>query len=313
MNLFGSNSYIHPQGMFPSEWRKPLNISIALHVVILAFAMLAPHLFVRQPILPEIYTVNLFSATEVTELKTPAPSRPTHKAPAQKTVRQIEPEQVKPAVSIHPPESEPPPVAETAIAKPISLAPRKLKIKVGKSIEEQEHQKAMLNKVVQRLQANAARKQAAQEATVAAKDAVGKLADALKTASAVTPATGSQAAGEVTESENPAAVSGPRGTGVEPDFYMKQYLAAVYQKIEAHWVLPDLQNWENNLEAILSITIRRDGTITDSYFEKKTENIYFNQFVLKAVKDASPLPPFPDQLREKTLEIGLRFRPGELL
>ena len=93
---------------------------------------------------------------------------------------------------------------------------------------------------------------------------------------------------------------------------MKQYLSAVYQKIHDHWVLPDLQNWDNALEAILSITIKRDGTVTDSYFESKSANIYFNQFVLKAVKDASPLPPFPSQLKEDTFEIGLRFKPGEL-
>ena len=94
---------------------------------------------------------------------------------------------------------------------------------------------------------------------------------------------------------------------------MKQYLATVYQKIHEHWVLPDLQNWDNSLEAVLVIVIQRDGTVAKSYFERKSDNIYFNQFVLKAVKDAAPLPPFPDQLQENTFEIGLRFKPGELL
>ena len=93
---------------------------------------------------------------------------------------------------------------------------------------------------------------------------------------------------------------------------MKQYFSAVYQKIHDNWVLPDLQNWDNSLEAILVIVIRKDGTITDSYFERKSDNIYFNQFVLKAIKDSTPLPPFPEQLDENTLEIGLRFKPGEL-
>ena len=60
------------------------------------------------------------------------------------------------------------------------------------------------------------------------------------------------------------------------------------------------------------ITIRKDGIITNSFFEKKSDNIYFNQFVLKAIKEASPLPPFPDRLDKNMLEIGLRFKPGEL-
>ena len=93
---------------------------------------------------------------------------------------------------------------------------------------------------------------------------------------------------------------------------MKQYLSAVYQKIHDHWILPDLQNWDNALEAILVIVIRRNGVVTDSSFEKKSDNIYFNQFVLKALKESSPMPPFPDQLEEETLEVGLRFKPGEL-
>lgn len=79
-----------------------------------------------------------------------------------------------------------------------------------------------------------------------------------------------------------------------------------------HWVLPDLQNWDNALEAVLIIIIRKDGFVTDSFFERKSDNIYFNQFVLKALREASPLPPFPDQLDKNTLEIGLRFKPGEL-
>ena len=68
----------------------------------------------------------------------------------------------------------------------------------------------------------------------------------------------------------------------------------------------------NALEAVLIIIIRKDGFVTDSYFERKSDNIYFNQFVLKALKESSPMPPFPDQLDEDTLEIGLRFKPGEL-
>ena len=117
---------------------------------------------------------------------------------------------------------------------------------------------------------------------------------------------------ETVSGSKSAAISGPRGTGIEPDFYLKQYLATVYQTIHDHWVLPDLQNWDNSLEAVLVINIRKDGVITDSFFERKSANIYFNQFVLKAVKDSSPLPPFPAQLTENNFEIGLRFKPGEL-
>jgi len=232
---------------------------------------------------------------------------PAESPAAKPVIKQIEPEVKKPAISIQPAKPEISPAAPEAII-PISLNPVKQKIKVGKTKAETDLEKAKLSRVVQRLKTKA-------EADRAASDAVSKLADSLK-AYAPAPTTSGPAAkpltGQSGSTTKTATVSGPKGTGLEPDFYMKQYLSAVYQKIHDHWILPDLQNWDNALEAILSIIIRKDGTVENSYFEKKSDNIYFNQFVLKAVKEASPLPPFPDQLEEETLEVGLRFKPGEL-
>ncbi len=303
MKLLGSNGLTTPLSMLSTDWRKPFNISIGLHVIVMALAMLAPSLFDRQPRLPEIYTVNLFTATEVAE--------PEARASAKPAARQLEPETKKPAVSIQPSKPEVAPPVKTSIAKPVSLQPLKEKVKLGKTKEEEELDKAKLSRVRQRLKASAAQKETREAADEAAKDAVSKLADALKTSPAITTGTAAKAAGPSTTTQS-AGISGPRGTGIEPDFYMKQYLSTVYQKIHEHWVLPDLQNWDNSLEAVLVITIRRDGVVTNNFFERKSDNIYFNQFVLKALKDASPLPPFPNQLKENTLEIGLRFKPGEL-
>ena len=303
MKLLGSNGLTTPLSMLSTDWRKPFNISIGLHVIVMALAMLAPSLFDRQPRLPEIYTVNLFTATEV--------AKPEARASAKPAARQPEPETKKPAVSIQPSKPEVAPPVKTSIAKPVSLQPLKEKVKLGKTKEEEELDKAKLSRVRQRLKASAAQKETREAADEAAKDAVSKLADALKTSPAITTGTAAKAAGQSTTTQS-AGISGPRGTGIEPDFYMKQYLSTVYQKIHEHWVLPDLQNWDNSLEAVLVITIRRDGVVTNNFFERKSDNIYFNQFVLKALKDASPLPPFPNQLKENTLEIGLRFKPGEL-
>ena len=302
MKLTESGSLITPISMLSSEWRKPLNASIGLHIIVVVLAMLAPNLFEQQLRLPEIYTVNLFTATEVEEIS----QSPAESPAAKPVIRQIEPEVKKPAISIQPAKPEVLPVAPKA-TKPISLKPVKQKIKVGKTKAENALEKAKLSQVVHRLQTKA-------EAEKAAKDAVNKLADSMKT-HAPDPKSGSspKALTEQTGSTTKtASLSGPKGTGIEPDFFMKQYLSAVYQKIHDHWILPDLQNWDNALEAILVIVIRKNGEVTDSFFEKKSDNIYFNQFVLKALKESSPLPPFPDQLAEETLEIGLRFKPGEL-
>ena len=312
MRLLDSRNLLSPGSMLSSEWRKPLNLSIGLHIFVVAFAMLASSFFQRQPKLPEIYTVNLFTATEMAEVQ-PAPAKaPAPKAAEKPAARQIEEETPKQAVSIQPTEPEISPAAETTITEPISLKPLKQKIKVGKTKEEEALEKKRLNQVVQRIKARADEKAAREKADQAARDAVSKLADTLKTTTGVASSETSDTVSAQETSTERIGISGPRGTGIEPDFYMKQYLAAAYQKIHDNWVLPDLQNWDNSLEAVLVITIQRDGTIADSYFEKKSDNIYFNQFVLKAAKDSSPLPPFPEQLEENSLEIGLRFKPGEL-
>ena len=312
MNLPDSGGFLTPASMFPSELRKPLNFSIGLHILVVAFAMLAPSIFPSHQELPEIYTVNLYNASEVAEVQ-PAPARAAAPTAAKETVsRRIEPETPKQAVSIPETKPETAPVTETAISEPISLAPRLQKIKVGKTKEEEALEKRKLNQNLRRIEARAEEKAAKQQAEQAARDAVSKLADSLKTTTGSVASTSTANVSTQDAKAEGSGISGPRGTGIEPDFYLKQYYAAVLQKIHDNWVLPDLQNWDNSLEAVLVITIRKDGTITNNFFERKSDNIYFNQFVLKAVNDSSPLPPFPAQLDEDSLEIGLRFKPGEL-
>ena len=326
MRLLGPGGFLSPINMLSGEWRKPFNISIGLHITVVVIAMLAPTLFDRPSRLPEIYTVNLFTAVEVAETSPPAAKKTAPKPPTAKpALRQIEPEAIKPAVSIQPTKPEVSAPVKTAIIKPISLKPIKQKIKVGKTREEEALDKAKISRMRNRLKTEAdakeakiraenAAKKAQTEADQSAKHAVSKLAESIKGATpGPTPGTSEKATTAQTGSTaKTAGIAGPKGTGIVPEFYMKQYLAAAHQKIQEHWVLPDLQNWDNALEAVLVITIRKDGLVTDSFFEKKSENIYFNQFVLKAVKEASPLPPFPDQLDKSTIEIGLRFKPGDL-
>jgi colicin import membrane protein len=309
MKFPGVQGFISPFSMFSEQWRKPFNISFGLHIVVLAFAMLAPNYFNRTPRLPEIYTVNLYTATEITKPQAPAPAP---KSAAKQKIPALKPEEKKPAVSIQPSKPEAAAEIPTTIANPISLKPLQQKIKIGKTKEEEALDKARVDQIIKRLKAGAAQKEAKEEADKAAKDAVNKLADVIKSNSDTITEDSAQKTGQASTATETATASGPRGTGIEPDFYLKLYLSAVYQKIHDHWVLPDLQNWDNSLEAVLVITLNRNGTVANTYFERKSDNIYFNQFVLKAVKDAAPLPPFPDQLEENDFEIGLRFKPGEL-
>jgi TonB family protein len=92
-----------------------------------------------------------------------------------------------------------------------------------------------------------------------------------------------------------------------------RYYQSIWGKIRGAWLLPEygMDNQET-LEAIVVIKIRKDGKILSSEFEKKSGNVYLDRSVMRAVKKADPLPPFPGDLREDIIEIGLRFIPSTL-
>ncbi len=264
MKLPDLNGCLTPNNPLSSEWRKSFNFAIGLHFLVMAITLIAPYFFDGKPELPEIYTVNLFTATEI------AGEQATPQAPAQKTspkaaVKEIEP--AKPKIS-----TASKSVAEEKLVapikkidiKPISLRPVKQKIKVGRTKEETVREKARMPKAFERIQARAEEKEAKKAADRAAIEAVNRLAESLQITGATS---GAGKAKQGTAAKASPGVVGRQTSGIEPDLYMKQYYSAVYQRIHDHWVLPDLQNWDNSLEAILVISIRKDGVIINNFFE----------------------------------------------
>jgi len=79
-----------------------------------------------------------------------------------------------------------------------------------------------------------------------------------------------------------------------------RYYAKIRKQIWEQWIFPD--TGQENLEAIISIKIQRDGTIITQKIEKSSGNSLFDRSVIKALSKASPLPPPPYEM-----EIGVRF------
>ena len=288
-----------------NQWQKPLFLTITVHVCFLLFGFLAPRFLHFQQKIPEVYTVNLFS---VEDLGGPAPAAPSKAAVAPEAAPpqpKTAPEPVKPT----PPQKtqpvpEPPAVAKDAISlKPIKTKEKadidKVKILQDKLLAENNEKKAK----------DAAEK-ARTDADKKAKDAVTQLAKSLFAGQQL--AAGKAAAGATTAAQAGSGTgSGPSG-GIAVDENLRRYLIAVNSQIQEHWVLPDLQNWKENVEAIVIIRVRRDGVVVESSFKKKSDNVFFNQFVEKTLKLSAPLPPFPIGINQSEMEIGLKFRPGEV-
>lgn len=82
----------------------------------------------------------------------------------------------------------------------------------------------------------------------------------------------------------------------------KDYDSLVIESIRRHWIFPE--SIDRDLEAIVSIKIARDGSVSINKMEKSSGSILFDRSALKAISNASPLPPPP-----KEMEMGVRFRP----
>jgi len=90
----------------------------------------------------------------------------------------------------------------------------------------------------------------------------------------------------------------PTGKGTIFD----EYYAKIRREIWQQWVFPD--TGQKNLEAIISIRIGKNGTITAQKIEKSSGNPLFDRSAIRALTKASPLSPPPYEM-----EIGVRFYP----
>lgn len=287
------------------QWQKSLFLTIAVHVCFLLFGFLAPRFLHFQQKIPEVYTVNLFS---VDDLGGPAPAAPSKAAVAPQAAPpqpKAAPEPTKPT----PPQKTQPVPEPPAVAKDaISLKPIKTKEKAD--IDKVKKLRDALLAENQEKQAKDAAEKARADADKKAKGAVDSLKQALMAGQQA--AAGKAAASAAATQAGSGTGSGAGGGGVMVDENLRRYLIAVNSQIQEHWVLPDLQNWKANVEAIVIIRVRRDGAVVETTFKKKSDNVFFNQFVEKTLKLSAPLPPFPIGINQSEMEIGLKFRPGEV-
>lgn len=80
------------------------------------------------------------------------------------------------------------------------------------------------------------------------------------------------------------------------------YISLIGGKIHQQWVFPETA--DKDLLAIINIRIARNGNVTILGFEKKSGNVLFDRAAIRAINNASPLPP-----PSMEMEIGLKFYP----
>ena len=281
------------QELNSKQARTAIVLAVAVHLGTFLIGIFSPYLLNRRPPLPEIYTVNLVAVTEPASRPAPRPRviRKIEPAASKKVAKSAAPV-AKPVVKTTPPATAPPKAA---------ISTRPIRRKTSRDL-----------KAIDSLRQQFLAKQAADKANEAAKKAKLEAMAAIRESLHNKPRPTIDISAKSSETAISSPASGPSG-GQLIEEAKRQYFAAVYELIKTHFILPDLKNWRPDLQSILVINVRKDGIVTKSFFELKSDNVFFNQAVERALRDAGAMPPFPAELKESRLEFGLRFRPGDLL
>lgn len=282
------------------NWKIPLNLAVAFHLLIMATAIYLPDLIDRKPLRPEVYTVDIVNLSEpvVENVEEPAPKAAPPKVPPPKAPP------VEKAVSI----SKPAPAPEAPPAKAISIKPLKKKIKkkivvdTAKKDAEKKRRAEQLKRQRQQL-AEALREEqiAAEKARIAAEDAVKELKQMLRTTDPPKP----RASNPVNRGTTTKRSSGGNKSALEG-----RYFAAIAARLQQYWVLPEYKTWDPSLSATIVVVVNKNGSIANQYFEKRSGDRMFDQFVLKTIEAAAPLPPIPPVLKINRQEFGFVFKPS---
>lgn len=291
--------------MLPHEWKFPLNLAIAIHVLALLGALYLPGIFEATPRFADIYTVSIINIAEPAADQPPA-AKAQETTPPPVIASTNKTKKIAPIAPIAPTAK-----AQEKLApiqqKSISLKPlKKKKIQKIKPAENQAKNQEIARLNRQRL-AEAIREEEllSEKARLAqaALDAERKLLQPQQTPASKLQPTSSTASGNQTSAT---------AAGSSSNLLESQYLASVFNRLHQFWAPPEYLQQDPNLTTVVVITINLDGKIADMLFESKSGNRVFDQFVSKTIEAAAPMPPIPPALKKKRFEIGLRFRPGSI-
>ncbi|MGD9032827.1 MAG: TonB family protein [Desulfobacteraceae bacterium] len=112
-------------------------------------------------------------------------------------------------------------------------------------------------------------------------------------------------------------VSTPNGPGPQEGrsfgwIPIQMYQAEVEDKIKSNWSYPVALQSREDLEAIVVVMVKGDGTILKTEMKKGSSDPIFDESVLRAVKRSDPLPPFPEGYRKSYDEIEIKFNLKDL-
>jgi colicin import membrane protein len=116
--------------------------------------------------------------------------------------------------------------------------------------------------------------------------------------------------------EQPSRGAGPgnpdEATGGITGTAMQIYLMEVENLIKSNWAYPATMERRKDLEAIVVLTVKSDGSVTQTRFQKRSPSPLFDDTVIKAIERSNPLPPFPEGYKRSHEEFEINFNLKDL-
>jgi colicin import membrane protein len=277
-----------PDESMDPKWGKMFVLAILFHVTVFCLLLFVPDSMPTRRIPGEIYEVNLVEMPVAGPTKARAGSPNTPKkevAPVKK---------VAPAQRI----SAPAVVEE----KPVVIAKRTVPRKSEKKTEPKESPAKLIDQALAKIQ-----KKVEAEKRNPLQEALSRIEKNVETEQQ--DHVGEAISGIENRVKN-AGGSTPLGSGMGNWRYQME----VRDWVKNNWSYPALLSVQNekDLEAVFVLTVKSDGKILRSRFEKKSANPLFDQSVLKAIERSDPLPPFPPGYHKSQDELEITFNLKDL-
>jgi len=273
------------------KWGVMIIISLILHLAVFSLIFFVPEGMPTRKIRGTVYEVNLV------QLPTKMPARVDERVKAKGGESVIRPQKTAPARRIISPKKE----AE----KPVVIAKRTLSKKKQEAKKPAVPPSKRIENALSKLKKEV---KSQEDASRRIDQALSKIEKKVK---AEDDEHVSRAISELEKRGPGMPTKGFAGgvpvTGIAIELYRRD----VEDWIKGHWSYPVALEKEN-LEAIIVVKAKSDGSILKWWFTKKSSNAMFNQSVLKAVEQSDPLPQFPPGYRVTTEEFEITFNLMEM-
>ena len=275
------------------KWRTMLIISLVLHLAVFSSIFFVPEHIPTRRIKGTVYEVNLVQLPT----RTPAGVEGSAKAKAGKAVISSKKTTPTPAKRISRPKKK---------EKAVVIAKRTVSTKKKEAKKPVVPPSKRIEKALSKIEKKV--KSQEEDASRRIDQALSKIEKKVK---AEDDDHVSRAISELEHRGVGTPTKGFAGGAPVTGFAIELYKRDVEDWIKSHWAYPVALN-KDDLEAIIVVKAKSDGSILKWWFTKKSSNVMFNQSVLKAVEQSDPLPRFPPGYRVTHEEFEITFNLMEM-